>query len=59
MAKQITISHPIIGNVTASTAKEGVVQLLGLQYATLKDRFSQPVMREYSLNETIDGTKLG
>ncbi|KAK5174082.1 uncharacterized protein LTR77_001162 [Saxophila tyrrhenica] len=59
MANTTTISHPAIGNVTASTAKDGVVQVLGVQYATLKDRFSPPVLKEYSSSQNVDGTKLG
>ncbi|KAK3686804.1 hypothetical protein LTR37_019437 [Vermiconidia calcicola] len=54
------ILHPTVGPINGSTAKEGVVQFLGLQYATLADRFAPPAMREYGeQNETIEATKLG
>jgi hypothetical protein len=59
MAHTTTISHPSIGSITASTSKPGVVQLLGVQYATLKDRFSQPVMKEYGPNDPLNATKVG
>lgn len=54
-----TISHSAIGKITASTTKEGVIQCLGLQYATVADRFALAVMKEYNQNETIDATKIG
>ena len=58
--KTATIAHPTIGPVTGSTAKEGVVQFLGLQYATLVDRFAPPALKDYGKqNETMEATKLG
>lgn len=35
------------------------MQCLGLQYATIADRFAPPQIKEYSSSETIDATKLG
>ena len=52
-------SHASIGKVKASTAKEGVIQCLGVQYATLADRFAPAAMRQYDSNGEIDATKLG
>ena len=54
-----TVSHPSIGDIKASTAKEDVLQFLGLQYATVADRFAPAVMKEYSKDSDIDTTKLG
>ena len=51
--------HPTIGNVRGNTSKIGVVKFLGLQYATLRDRFAPPQIRQYDPDECIDGTKLG
>ena len=50
--------HATIGSIKANTSKEGVVQFLGLQYATIIDRFAPAKMKEYS-NESINATKLG
>ena len=54
-----SFSHPGIGTITGSAAKEGVLQFLGLQYATLTDRFALPVMKDYDNDSTIDATKIG
>lgn len=54
-----TFHHNSIGSVKASTAKDGVTQFLGLQYATLNDRFSPPQLKEYGSGSQIDATKLG
>jgi hypothetical protein len=59
MPNTTTISHPAIGQITASTAKEGVVQLLGVQYATLSDHFAPAKLKEYAAGESVDATKLG
>jgi hypothetical protein len=53
-------THPSIGRLKGNTAKEGVLQFLGLQYATLTDRFAPAKMKEYSnQSETVDATKIG
>ena len=54
-----TLSHPSIGKIEGTSSKESVIQYLGLQYATLTDRFASAKMKEYSKNETINATKLG
>lgn len=36
-----TISHPTIGRVRGISRYPGVVQFLGVQYATLTDRFAR------------------
>lgn len=54
-----TISHASIGTIKASTVKDGVLQFLGLQYATLADRFSSPVLKGYESDGTFDATRLG
>ena len=52
-----TFKHPEIGEVKYAT-KEGVQQFLGIQYATIKDRFAPAVLREYN-GEGVDATKIG
>jgi hypothetical protein len=55
-----TFTHPTIGSIKGNTSKEGVVQFLGLQYATVADRFAPAKIKQYSNNnETIDATKIG
>ncbi|KAK4545632.1 hypothetical protein LTR36_002585 [Oleoguttula mirabilis] len=54
-----TLSHPTVGSIKGTTAKPGVEQFLGLQYATLADRFAAPVLKEYTADESVDATKLG
>lgn len=53
-----TIQHPDLGEVNGQTA-EGVVQFLGLQYASLKDRFASPELRTDYTSKTVDATKFG
>ncbi|PLB35005.1 Alpha/Beta hydrolase protein [Aspergillus candidus] len=60
-----TKQHPTIGPIRGLNKVPTVVQYLGVQYATLKDRFSRGVLletynRDY-LNEdgVLDATKLG
>ena len=55
----MTYSHPGMGEVKGTSAKEGVRQFLGLQYATLKDRFAAPELRQYAASAVIGATKLG
>ncbi|KEF53158.1 uncharacterized protein A1O9_10606 [Exophiala aquamarina CBS 119918] len=39
-----TIEHPLLGTILGVQKSEEVVQFLGIQYATLKDRFSRGVL---------------
>ena len=55
----VTYSHPTIGEVKGIKATNGVRQFLGLQYATLKDRFAPPELRRYCQGEVVHGTSLG
>ncbi|VUC36291.1 unnamed protein product [Clonostachys rosea] len=52
------LRHPAIGEVQGKYNK-GVIQYLGLKYASLEDRFAEPKVLEYSGNEKIDGTRHG
>jgi len=52
-------NHPSIGTFTASAAKDGVLQFLGVQYATLADRFAPPVLKQYPHGSEVDASKLG
>lgn len=54
-----TLSHPTIGKVKGNATKDGVIEFLGLQYATLTDRFAPAKIKEYSKQNTIDATKIG
>jgi hypothetical protein len=54
-----TFSHPSIGDVVGNADREHVTRFLGLQYATLTDRFAPPHMKEYTQNNTIDATTHG
>jgi hypothetical protein len=49
-----TLNHPLIGSVTGNADCEDVKRYLGLQYATLTDRFAPPKAKEYSQGGTID-----
>lgn len=59
MAATTEFKHPSIGTFTASSAKEGVLQFLGVQYATLKDRFAPPVLKQYPHGSEVDASKIG
>lgn len=59
MASTSPYDHPDIGTLEASTAQEGVLQFLGVQYATLEHRFAPAVVKKYSPGAKIDATKLG
>jgi len=48
-----------MGEVKGLKGHEGTVQYLGIQYATLKDRFAAPALKEYQSGAALDGTKLG
>jgi hypothetical protein len=39
-----TLQHPELGSISGCKG-DGVCQYLGVQYATIKDRFSEPVLR--------------
>jgi hypothetical protein len=54
-----TLRHPAIGDVIGNADSEGVVQYLGLQYATLADRFAPPQLKQYSLDSNVDATRNG
>ncbi|KAK5127009.1 hypothetical protein LTR85_008368 [Meristemomyces frigidus] len=54
-----TLSHPTIGSINGTTAKPGVKQYLGLQYATLADRFAPAALKEYTANDSLDATQVG
>jgi hypothetical protein len=50
----MALHHPAIGNVIGNTDSEGVVQYLGLQYATIADRFAPPQLKQYSPDDHVD-----
>lgn len=50
--------HPKIGQVHG-IEKNGIIQYLGLRYATLSDRFAPAVLNTYGGNETLQATKVG
>jgi hypothetical protein len=54
-----TLNHPSIGKVVGNADCEHVTKYLGLQYATLTDRFAPPCMKEYTQDSTIDATTHG
>ena len=54
-----SISHSNIGEVAGNTDSNGIRQFLGLQYATITDRFAPPVLVEYEGTSNIDATKHG
>jgi hypothetical protein len=59
MAATSTLRHPTIGNVIGNADSEGLVQYLGLQYATLADRFAPPQLKQYSSDSDVDATRNG
>jgi len=59
MVTTTTLSHPSIGNIIGNADCEDVTRYLGLQYATLTDRFAPPRMKDYTQDNTIDATKQG
>lgn len=54
----MSFTHPAIGEIKGKPREE-VTQFLGLQYATLKDRFAPPMLKQYDGKATIDGTNIG
>lgn len=55
-----TFQHPDISPIEG-VMSDGVFQFLGLQYATLDDRFAPPVLKEYvkTAEKVVDGTRMG
>lgn len=52
-----TIQHPSIGDVVGRDG-DGVVQFLGIQYATLRDRFAESQVRS-QYHSPVDATSHG
>ena len=52
------LNHPLIGKVQGKYNK-GVVQYLGIEYASLEDRFADPEVVKYSEVQNIDATRHG
>lgn len=50
--------HPSLGTVRGLTA-DSTNRFLGVQYANLHDRFSQPTLREGDRNGSLDATTFG
>jgi hypothetical protein len=48
-ASTVTVKHPVIGNVVGKQNHE-TVQLLGVKYAHLQDRFAAPELVQYDGN---------
>ena len=55
------ISHPTIGPIQGIRRCPNVNQFLGIQYATLRDRFARGSLPEYlsSSSGTVDATQVG
>jgi carboxylesterase type B len=54
-----TLQHPTLGEITG-TVKDGVVQFLGIKYATLENRLAVPVpLFKNDGRGPIDATKFG
>lgn len=55
------IVHPHIGRVRGLQRSNDLVQFLGIQYATLKDRFARGVLCDYAdaPDALLDATKIG
>jgi hypothetical protein len=54
-----TFYHPLIGRVKYNAKCDSVKKFLGLQYATLNDRFAPPRLREYPQGGIIDASSHG
>lgn len=61
MATHETINHPTIGPLKGIKLSSKVIQFLGIQYATLKDRFARgELLVQYpSAWGILDATKFG
>ena len=53
------LDHPLMGSIIGNAEMEDVTRFLGLQYATLADRFAPSRMKEYSQDDTVDATIYG
>lgn len=53
-----SIQHPALGKVTGKS-EGGVVQYLGIKYATLKNRLADPELVVGSKYDHVDSTKTG
>lgn len=53
------LEHPAIGKVVGNAESEDVTKYLGIQYATLADRFSPPQMKQYTASGQVDAIKNG
>ncbi|PCG94964.1 Carboxylesterase, type B [Penicillium occitanis (nom. inval.)] len=53
-----TIEHPLIG-VLVGKAEDGIIQFLGVRYASLTDRLAEPELLSHYDGEKIDATKKG
>lgn len=53
-----TLSHDTLGSVQGKAINDSVTQFLGLKYATLADRFAEPVLASTSDNK-IDAADIG
>ena len=52
--------HPTIGPLKAKQREDNITQFLGLQYATLADRFSPAIEKVHSIGkDVIDATAFG
>ncbi|KAK3655686.1 hypothetical protein LTR56_003335 [Elasticomyces elasticus] len=58
MAGKQTLLHPEIGTISGIDAGQGVSQFLGIQYATIEDRFAPAVLKEYD-GKGLDALKVG
>lgn len=66
MSETVVLQHPTIGPIRGINKVAGVTQLLGVQYATLVDRFAPGVLLEAyapeharSPNGVLDATTIG
>lgn len=59
MAAFVQLLHPSLGEIKGKPTDKCVAQFLGLQYATIKDRYAPPELVKYNENQTIDATSLG
>lgn len=57
----VPLIHPTLGRIAGIRRSESVVQYLGIQYATLKDRFSRGELVTHSTDYALelDATKHG
>lgn len=55
------ILHPEIGRIRGLQRSNDIIQFLGIQYATLENRFARGVLRDYaeSPEEVLDATNVG